>query len=79
LGDGPRSHHEVLDEELAPAIEQLGERHLARGSVEDIGLLDLDPGECATLLRQPVAEPRQFLLFASSVRRASIQSCFVTT
>ena len=42
LGTG--THHEVLDEKLAAAIEELCQRHLAVGCVENIGFLDLDPG-----------------------------------
>ena len=41
---GTRTHHEVLQEKLAAAIEEFCQRHLACGAVEHIGLLDLDPG-----------------------------------
>ncbi len=56
-----RRHHEVLDVELAAPAEEIGERHLARRAIENIGLLDFDPRECAAVLSKPVAEPRQFL------------------
>ena len=38
-----RTEHEVIDDQLAAAVEQVGQRLLATGSVEHIGLVDLDP------------------------------------
>src|ERR1700733_11671223 len=53
-----RRQHEVIDSELAAAAEQVAERAFALRSFEDIGLLDLDPGqlpalgaECVKLVR----------------------------
>src|SRR4249919_3335424 len=44
-----RAEHEVIDDQLAPPIEEIAEGLFAFGSVEDIILLDLDPGERAPL------------------------------
>jgi hypothetical protein len=70
-----RSHHEVLDEELAAAVEQLGQRHFARGPVEDIGFFNLHPRQRSALFRQPVAKPRELLLLGkqSLPRRGPIR------
>ncbi len=38
-------HHEVLDEELAAAVEELGQRDLALGSAESICLFHFHPGQ----------------------------------
>ena len=43
-----RPEHEVLDDELAAAVEQIGQRLLALRRVEQIGLVDLDPGQFAS-------------------------------
>jgi hypothetical protein len=55
-------HHEVFDEELAATVEQIGQGHLAVRRVEDVRLLDLHPGQRATLGGEPVAEPGELLL-----------------
>jgi hypothetical protein len=47
---------------LAAAFEQLGERSLALGRVEDVVLLDAHPRQRAALVRDLVAQARQFLL-----------------
>jgi hypothetical protein len=39
----------VVDKKLAAALEQFAERFLADRCVEDIVLLDFDPGKSATL------------------------------
>ncbi len=49
-----RRQHEVIDGELAAAAEQVAERALALGPFEDIGLLDLDPGQLPALRAQCV-------------------------
>src|SRR4029450_6875593 len=56
------SHHEMLDEELAASVEQIGQCHLALRRVEDVLLLDLHPGQRTALGGQSVARPRQLLL-----------------
>ena len=43
LTDLARAQHEVLDEELAAAVEQVTQRHLAAGPIEDILLVDPYP------------------------------------
>ncbi len=53
--------HEMLHHELAAAFEQIGQRHLARRPVEHIGRVDLDPGQRAPLLVEPVARFGEFL------------------
>src|SRR5262249_10351825 len=62
LRDLAGSHHEVLDEELAPAVEQIGEAHPALRCVEDVLLLDPGPRELATELAELVALLREGLL-----------------
>ena len=52
----------MLHDELAAALEQVGQRLLAAGAVEHIVLVDLDPGQRAALLVQALAGLGQFLL-----------------
>jgi hypothetical protein len=52
------SHHEMLDKELAAAVEQVGERHFALWPFEDVLLLDPDPRELAPLPTDLVALSR---------------------
>jgi hypothetical protein len=52
--------HEVLDDELAAALEQFGERPLAVRRVEDVSLFDFDPRQVAAFGAEPVALPGQF-------------------
>ena len=54
--------HEVVHDELAVVAEQVGERLLALGRVEHVGLLDLDPGQGAPLGADEVAHAGQRLL-----------------
>src|SRR5258708_33230431 len=57
---GPfRAEHEMLDDQLAAAGKQIGKRLLADLRVENIGLADLDPCQCAPLLGQWIALPRE--------------------
>ena len=51
----PGPEHEVLHQQLAPALEQLGERAPAVGRVEDVVLLDAHPGQRAALAGDLVA------------------------
>jgi hypothetical protein len=39
-----RTEHEMFDDQLAAAVEEVGERLLAIRCVEDVRLLDLDLG-----------------------------------
>ena len=49
------SEHEVVDEQLAAAVEQLAQRAGTVSPVEAIVLVDVHPGQLAALLRQLVA------------------------
>jgi hypothetical protein len=66
------AEHEVIDEELRPAVEQLGQGPDAVVGLEAVLLLDPDPRQLAPLPRQVVAHPR-VLLFAHEERLASGQ------
>jgi len=57
-----RIEHEVVDEELAAAVEEAGERLLAVGAVENVFLVDGLPWEVTALPAQVVAEPCELLL-----------------
>jgi hypothetical protein len=57
-----RPEHKVIDEELAFAAEQIGERDFARRPVENVFLFDFDPRQLATLEVQFVALLRKLLL-----------------
>src|SRR5215467_15437295 len=39
-----RAEHEVINDELAFAVEEIGESSLAAGGIENVVLFDLDPG-----------------------------------
>ena len=58
----PRPEHEVLHQQLAAAFEQLGERALALGRVEDVVLVDAHPRQRAAFAGDLVAQVRQLLL-----------------
>jgi hypothetical protein len=53
---------EVIDEQLAAAVEQLRQRARTGVGLEAVILLDSDPGHLAPLTRQLVAEPGVLLL-----------------
>src|SRR5207247_11438148 len=57
-----RGEHEVIDDELAPAVEKLRQRLPALRPVEDVLLVDLLPGQGAPLAAQLVAQPGELLL-----------------
>ena len=59
----------MIDDQLAAAAEQVGQRLLAVRSVEHVILLDLDPWQFAALGAEPVARVRQFL-FMGEMRLA---------
>src|SRR5215471_2914217 len=54
--------HEVVGEQLQASPEQIGERRLALVGLEDVLLVDPDPGQFPTPQRQFVAAPGQLLL-----------------
>src|SRR5262249_50689573 len=56
--------HEMLDDQLAASVKEIGERLLATRAIEDVFLLDFDPGQLAALAAQLIAQPSQLLLLA---------------
>ena len=58
-----RTLHDVLNEQLAAAAEQIGERHPALRRIEFVALVDLDPGQGPALLGERVAPAGEFLFF----------------
>src|SRR6476469_9373090 len=56
-----RREHDVLHHELVASLEQVAERHLSIGSVEQIILVDLDPWQCTALLGQALPRLGVFL------------------
>jgi hypothetical protein len=50
-----RTEHEVVDEQLGPSVEQLGERLLPVVRLEEVFLLHQHPGQVPTQLRDLVA------------------------
>src|SRR2546427_7755453 len=68
--------HGVVDDQLAPSLEQLGQSPLATRPLEHVGLRDRFPGEPASLLAQLVPQPGELLL-ASEERRPRRQPLFV--
>src|SRR5207249_4995310 len=68
--------HGVVDDQLAPSLEQLGQSPFATRPLEHVGLRDRFPGEPASLLAQLVPQPGELLL-ASEERRPRRQPLFV--
>ena len=56
-----RREHEVLHQQLAAAVEQVGQRAPAHRRVERVGLVDPHPGQRPALARDLVAEAGQLL------------------
>src|SRR6185295_5699685 len=54
--------HEMLDDELAAAVEEIGKRNLSFRRIEDVILLDLDPRQGEPRLVELIAPAREFLL-----------------
>src|SRR5207249_1394257 len=73
---GARVEHGVVDDQLAPSLEQLGQGPLPARPIEHVGLRDRFPGEPASLLAQLVPEPRELLL-PSEERRPRREPLFV--
>jgi len=63
----PRTEHEVIDDQLAAPVEQVGEGLLPVRPLEDVALLDPHPGQLAALGAQPIAQPGEFLLLAQEL------------
>jgi hypothetical protein len=56
------AEHEVVDQQMAAVVEQLGQGRWAVVGVEAVGLVDRDPGQLAALAGQLVADPGVDLL-----------------
>jgi hypothetical protein len=59
--------HEVVDDQLAAALEQVGQRHLAVRALEHVVLVDGHRGKCAPLLGQRGELPAGGLLLGQQV------------
>src|SRR5262245_1335611 len=57
-----RREHEVIDGELTPRAEELGERRLPARALEDVRLVDPFPRQLPPLPAELVAEPGELLL-----------------
>src|SRR5439155_24093495 len=68
----PRAEHEVVYDQLAAAVEEVGQRRLALWPLERIGLVDLHPWHRAPLGAQLIAQPREFL-FPCQMRLARLE------
>ena len=63
-----RVEHEVAEDQLQPALEQVEQARLAVGAGEDVVLLDLDHRHLPALGVERVALPRQLLLLGQQRR-----------
>ena len=57
------TEHEVVNNQLALAIEKVRKRHLPVRPVENVIFFDLDPGKLAPFGSESVALSRELLLF----------------
>jgi hypothetical protein len=57
-----RAEHEVVDEQLGPAVEEIGEALSAVLALEPVVLLDRDPGQLAPLAGQLIAAACELFL-----------------
>jgi hypothetical protein len=64
-----RAEHEVIDDQLALAAEQIGERLLAVRGVEHVVLVDLLPRQLAPFAAQRITRARE-RLFVGEMRLA---------
>ena len=64
----------MINDQLSASVEQVGERFFAVWSVEHVVLLDLDPGQLATLGTQLIAQPGEFFFLLKCRFRAAIHS-----
>src|SRR5260370_18110786 len=55
--------HEVVNSQLAAAVEKIGKRFLSAGSVEDIILFDANPRQRAAVRGKRIAQMRELLFF----------------
>ena len=68
-----RAEHEVVDEQLRPTVEELGERLRPRLGLEAVVLLDRHPGELAPLTRELVAAAGELLLLGEQLLAGRIE------
>lgn len=61
----------MVDNQLTTPIEEIGQRHLAIGTLEEILLLHLDHGQLATRSIQPVACMGGSLLLGEQLRASN--------
>jgi len=71
-----RTQHEMVDDELVAAVEQVGERLLAARRVEYIILLHLHPRQITTLATQIIARPGEGF-FGGEMRLALLEPILV--
>jgi hypothetical protein len=57
------SEHEVIDDQLAPPVEEVGKRLLATGPIEDVLLVYSLSGKLAALTAQFIAKKGELLFF----------------
>jgi len=62
-----RAHHEMLDKQLTPTFEQVGQRYVAGRSREFVFFGDFDPRERALCCAQLVLEPHQFFFLLQQI------------
>ena len=74
-----RAEHEVIDEQLGAAVEQLRQRARAFVRLEAVLLLDANPGQLAPLPGQLVTQAGVLLSRASSSSRAAAHASRLTT
>src|ERR1700722_12889863 len=57
------TEHEVIDNQLAAAIEEIGEGFRAGGRFKRVGLFNFFPGKLAALAAEFVAQAGEFFFF----------------
>ena len=62
------SEHEMLYQQLATALEEIGQRLRAARALEDVVLLDANPGQIAPLGVNLVPQPGEFFLLLQEFR-----------
>src|SRR6266446_6575511 len=62
------SEHEMLYQQLATALEEIGQRLRSVRALEDVVLLDANPGQIAPLGVDLVPQPGEFFLFLQEFR-----------
>src|SRR5215510_16342196 len=57
----PGTQHEVIDDQLTPSVEKIGQSLFSARPMENIFFFDPDPGKFPSMTTHLVAQPRQFL------------------